>query len=599
MSDPALLQIDGLTTEFPSAGGRLQAVDGVSLRIGEGERVGLVGQSGCGKTVLALSMLRLVPEPGRLTSGRVLFRGRDVLGMEEEELRRLRGSDLAMTFQDPATALNPLMRVGAQLRETMTAHDRFASEADNRVVPLLRRVGIAGAPVRARDYPHQFSGGMRQRVMISMGLANEPGLLVADEATTALDVTTQAQVTELLRDVNRAQGTAVLLITHNLALVAGFCERVIVMHAGRVVEDAPVDQLFARPGHTQTRHLLRSIPSLDSPVPTRPRSAEAGGPAADSTPVLALNGVSKVFSSPAGSVRGVDDVTLTIGRGETLALVGESGCGKSTLAKVIACLTPPTTGTVAFEGEPLTGMGARRLRTVRPRLQMVFQDPLSSLDPRLTVGRIVAEPLANTGVARQARPDRVRELLDLVGLDLSMLDRRPHELSGGQRQRVGIARALATRPSFLLCDEPVSSLDVPVQAQILELLGDLQTRLGLTCLFISHDLAVVRQVADRVAVMYLGRIVELALTAELFARPQHPYTRALLDAVPVPDPAVERARAVPALAGEPPSPIDPPAGCAFHPRCPQARVPDPCAASVPALTVRAPGHVAACHLARP
>jgi len=614
--------VHDLSTRFFTSAGPVSAVEGVNLTIDAGERVGLVGESGCGKTVLALSMLGLVPEPGRVTSGRVVFRGRDVLEMDDESLRRLRGGDLAMSFQDPATALNPLMRVRAQIREAMVAHDRFGpADADRRVVPLLGRVAIPGAPDRAGDHPHQFSGGMRQRVVMAMGLANEPGLLITDEPTTALDAVNQAQVMALLGDVNAELGTAVLLITHNLALVAGFCDRVIVMYAGRVVEEGPVGQIFARPQHPYTWSLLRCLPRLDTdttgglpPMSGSPpdlaalppgctfhprcpfveprcreeepvladagqgqrarcfvrmsnvdhhrraadratdrptdRAPGRGGPARATSrtavtpspvpapgraanPMLAVHGLSKQFPSVAGVIRAVDGVTFAIDPGETLALIGQSGCGKTTLARLVTRLMPATSGTVSFEGEELTTMSAKRLRSVRPRLQMVFQDPRSSLDPRMTVGAILAEPLANVGVPRAARAGRARELLDLVGLPRTVAGRRPHELSGGQCQRVGIARALATGPSFMVCDEPVSALDVSIQAQILELLAELRARLGLTCLFISHDLAVVAHVADRVAVMCQGRLVEVAAVADVFARPRHPYTRALLDAVPL------------------------------------------------------------------
>ena len=668
-----ILQVQDLRTHFVTSRGVVRAVDGVSLEVAAGETVGVVGESGCGKTMLALSILRLVPEPGRVVSGRVLFAGRDVLTMDDEALRNLRGAHIAVSFQDPMTALNPIMRIGSQVEEAMTAHGRVSPrEAASRVVPLLGRVRIPAAEHRVHDYPHQFSGGMRQRVLISMGMSNEPELLIADEATTALDVTAQAQTMRLLAELNANLGTGVVLITHNMALVAGFCQRVIVMYAGRIVEDGPVEAIFNRPQHPYTWHLLRSVPRVDrlrrslasipgappdlSRPPTacrfhprcafrenrcvleeppldevapgqrsrcwvlmrnvadsltnghgsesegpeagraeRPANAEHGG----ETLILRAEGLRKYFADPGGSpVLAVDGVSLDVHRGGTLGLIGESGCGKSTLARLIAGLVPPTAGRVVFDGHDLARVGERELRRLRRHLQIIFQDPFSSLNPRMKVASIVAEPLANLGGGREGRRRRVLELLMEVGLDANLADRYPHELSGGQRQRVGIARALAPSPSLVVCDEPVSGLDVSIQAQIINLLRRLQRQMNLTYVFVSHDLGVVRHLCDRVAVMYLGKIVEIAPVAELYDRPQHPYTRALIDAVPVPDPRVKVAPRGVLLEGEPPSPLSPPSGCRFHTRCPIARVPGICADEEPPLQSHGRvGHTAACHFA--
>lgn len=667
-----MLELEDVCTEFVSARGVVRAVDRVSLGVAAGERVGIVGESGSGKTMLALSVLGLVPQPGRVVSGRVLFHGQDVLAMDQEERRRLRGAHLAMSFQDPMTSLNPLMRISSQIEEAITAHERVPSdEADERVLGLMRQVRIAAPESRAGDYPHQFSGGMRQRVMIAMGVSNQPELLIADEATTALDVTVQAQIATLLRRLSTDLGTAILLITHNLALAAGLCERLVVMYAGRIVEDGPVERILKEPQHPYTWYLLRSVPSVNRTrsrplvriagappdlsrlpagctfhprcafrvdrctteepplaesrpgqrtrcwvqmdnVPASARSAEAhappapvrgvssGRPGSDpaSDAVLRVENVAKYYqASGSKELRAVDGVSFTIRRNETFALIGESGCGKSTLAKIIACLTPATHGRVIFDGTDLSALSRGALRKARRRLQVVFQDPFSSLDPRMTIAKIVAEPLANFGWDTDNRRQRVRELLDMVGLGADVDSRYPHELSGGQRQRVGIARALAPEPSLVICDEPVSSLDVSIQAQILNLLQDLQNELGLTYLFISHDLGVVRQIADSVAVMYLGTFVEVADADDLYRRPQHPYSKALLEALPVPDLAAV-GRDSSAVDTEPPSPADSPAGCLFHPRCPIAQVPAPCSDRRPRLEPHgAEGQVAACHFA--
>ena len=672
-----VLRVTDLRTQFVRRNGApVRAVEGVSISVAAGQTVGIVGESGCGKTTLGLSILRLVPEPGRIVSGSIELNGRDLLGLNDGDMRRVRGDELAMSFQDPTAAFNPLTRVGAQIREAMTAQGRCSSEtASTRTLELLRAVSIPDAETRARDYPHEFSGGMRQRAMVAMGIANHPSILVADEPTTGIDVTVQAQVVELLRQLNHDLGMAILLITHDMGLVASLCDRVVVMYAGRVVEEGDTDRIFHDPQHPYTWSLLRSVPRLgidrrerlmdipglppdlaqvspgctfrdrcqfrlpkceeEPPLaslgstahrarcwvlmgslseadvqptlsgatradPVEELGGQDGRPVGADTPLLCVDNVVKHYSRGSGPmVRAVDGVSLVIGRGETLALIGESGCGKTTLARVITQLLPATSGRVVLAGRELAGLDDRRERHVRREIQMVFQNPASSLDPRMSIARSVAEPLLNYRVAKgKDLRDQVTDLLELVGLTPDIAQRHPHEISGGQRQRVGIARALALRPSLIVCDEPVSSLDVSVQAQIINLLQDLQSQLGLAYLFITHDLSVVRHLADRVAVMYLGKIVESATSADLFGSPQHPYTQVLLDAVSPPDPRLARTRAPLLAMGDLPSPTAPPTGCHFHTRCPIARAPGVCRDEQPALGPHGEvGQQAACHFA--
>ena len=675
-----MLEVEELSTHFFTRERVVRAVNGVSLTVEPGETLGVVGESGCGKTVLGLSILRLVPKPGRIVAGRVMVNGRDVLSMDNEALRHLRGGDVTMTFQDPMTALNPVTRIGAQINEAMTAHDRFTrAQSRRRVVPLMERVRIPSALRRSDDYPHQFSGGMRQRVLIAMGIANEPALLIADEATTALDATAQSQMVALLRQLNDDLGTAVMLITHNMGLVAGLCQRVVVMYGGQIVEQGDVNRVFARPQHPYTWHLLRSVPRAD--VPRRHRLVAVDGQPPDPSAlpsgchfhprcafqearcrleepvleeiepghlgrclVLAGAGAEDVraqmramelddpvehpVAEPAShqrrmmrrpgeqilrlddlhlryhagwfggtAVDALDGVSLEIHRGETLGLVGESGCGKSSLALTIARLLTVESGSILFDDRDVTALKGAALRDLRSDIQVIFQDPFSCLDPRMTVRSLVSEPLDNFHVGdREQRKTRVAELLELVSLNPAWADRFPHELSGGQRQRVGIARALALNPRLIVCDEPISALDVSIQAQIVNLLRDLQENLGLTYLFISHDLAVMRQIADRIAVMYLGRIVEIADADDLFARPQHPYTRGLLDSILTPDPSRTRPPTPPGLLGEPSSLAEIPTGCRFHPRCPIARAPGICRDHDPVLERQeGSNRFAACH----
>ncbi|HEX2273880.1 MAG TPA: ABC transporter ATP-binding protein [Acidimicrobiales bacterium] len=668
-----VLAVEDLRVHFDTDVGVVKAVDGVSWSLGSGETLGIVGESGSGKSVAALTVLGLVPAPpARFPSGRVYFDGRDLLAAGETELRRVRGRRISMIFQDPLNSLNPVFEVGAQVAEAIRAHDKVGrAAARRRAVDLLREVGIPDADRRSEEYPHQLSGGMRQRVMIAMALALDPQVLLADEPTTALDVTVQAQIMDLLGRLRADRGTAMVLISHDLGLVAGQADRVVVMYAGRVAEVAPVEDLYHRPRHAYTLGLLSSLahlgggaghrlraipgqpPSLLAVPPGCPfhprcgfatevcraeapplapkehpghlaachhsdRVAEAAAatlePAAavyrnrhmttagsqGTPPLLEVDGLAKHYRVRGGTMRAVDGVSFTVGRGETLALVGESGCGKSTTARSVLRLVEPTSGAVRFDGENITGASPARLRALRREMQMVFQDPYASLNPRMTVRTILSEPFRVHGLD----PDgQVTRLLDLVGLGSEHSGRYPHELSGGERQRVGIARAVALGPKLVVCDEPVSALDVSIQAQVLNLLANLQEELRLAYLFIAHDLSVVRHIAHRVAVMYQGGLVELADRETLFERPAHPYTQALLSAVPVPDPVKQRARPRIVVRGDVSSPVDPPGGCRFRSRCPKfaTELADAerrrCIEDAPALVDRGHGHPAACHYA--
>ena len=553
MSEP-LLSVRDLEVSFTDFDGEVvRAVDGVSLELAAGEVLALVGESGCGKSVTALTVMGLLGAANATTTGSARYGGRELIGASEDELRRLRGEELAMIFQDPLSSLNPVLRVGEQVAEQIAAHRAVGRrEARERAIELLRQVDMPEPERRADAYPHELSGGMRQRAMIAMALSCEPRILIADEPTTALDVTVQAQIVELIRDLRAETGAGVLLITHDFGVVAELADRVAVMDAGRIVEQGPVEQVFERPQDSHTRKLLDAVPRLDGPLPVRPaladRQARADGrrdPAAGAPgdPVLALTDLEVAFPSRgrrlrrgAEPLRAVDGVSLTIEAGETVGLVGESGSGKSTLARAAVRLLEPSGGRVAFAGRDVTRAGRRELDPLRSELQIVFQDPYGSLNPRKRVRDIVGLPLRLHGVGKAAADAQVDALLERMGLRAEHGDRWPHEFSGGQRQRIGIARALALNPRLVVLDEPVSALDVSVQAQILELLDDLQRDLGLAYLFISHDLGVVRQVADRVAVMRAGKLVEIAPVGELYARPRHPYTAELLRAVPLPDP---------------------------------------------------------------
>jgi peptide/nickel transport system ATP-binding protein len=557
-----LLEVRDLRVQFHGRGATTTAVDGLDVDVHTGETVALVGESGSGKTVTMLAALGLLPQ-GCTITGQVLYDGQDLLRMPRSVLRSLRGREIGTVFQDPLTSLHPSLRVVDQVAEALLVHSAGLAHRDARVraCALLERVGIAHPDRRTREYPHQWSGGMRQRAMIAMAIANGPRLLVADEPTTALDVTVQAQVLDVLREARDDLGAATVFITHDLGVVAELADRVVVLHRGRVAERAGVHELFAAPRHPHTIALLRARPRTDGPPPQRPALRVR-------PPVLQASDLVVEHARPGRPpLRAVDGVSLSLHPGETLALVGESGCGKSTLARALLRLGDSSSGSLRFGGQDVTTAGGRGLRAMRRSASMVFQDPYASLNPRMTAAACIAQPLRIAGTFRSAGGRRrVLELLDLVGLPAGAADRLPPEFSGGQRQRVAIARALALSPEVLVLDEPVSSLDVVVQAQVVDLLGRLQSELGLAYLFISHDLALVRALSDRVAVMYLGRVVETGSSEQVLARPTHPYTQSLLSAVPVPAPGARRAGRI-VLAGDLPDPAAPPPGCRFHTRC--------------------------------
>ncbi len=555
-----VLSVKGLTVSVRAAGLLTPLVSDLSFTLAPGETLAIAGESGSGKSITSLAIMGLLPPPAvRVTGGRVVLDGTDLLALPEGRMRALRGDRIAMIFQEPMTSLNPVMTVGAQLTEAIRAHAPTGPrEARDRALAALRQVRIPQPERRLRQYPHELSGGMRQRVMIAMALALRPAVLIADEPTTALDVTVQAEVLDLLRDLQAETGTAVILITHDMGVVAEMADRVVVMQAGRMVEEGPVREIFAAPRAAYTRALLAAVPRLGAGA----ARTELGPPPAP-VPVARLVEASVRFDIRGGllgrtthRVHAVEGVTFDIRPGETFALVGESGCGKSTIARALVGLVPHD-GHVEVAGQALKGLTAEGRRRLCSDVQMVFQDPMAALDPRMPVGDAVAEPLAIHGIGTRAeRRDRAADLFARVGLSPEHLTRYPHEFSGGQRQRICIARALALNPKLIICDESVSALDVSVQARVLALLEALKREFGIAYLFISHDMAVVENIADRVAVMFLGQIVELGSRAQVFGDPRHPYTKRLLEAVPVPDPArtpPARAR----LAGEPPSPVHP------------------------------------------
>lgn len=645
-AEAPILEVKDLTVTFPNPKGDVQAVRGVNYEVRPGEFLGIVGESGSGKSVSSMAVMGLLPSTAQIT-GSIRYRGQPLLDMTDHQMSKLRGREIAMVFQDPLSALTPVYTIGEQISEGLLIHDpSLSTEAANeRAIELLRIVGIPGAERRVKSYPHEFSGGMRQRAMIAIAIANDPDLIIADEPTTALDVTIQAQILEVLQKARELTGAAIVLITHDLGVVAGNADRIAVMYAGRLVETGAVEQVFSNPQMPYTTGLLRSVPNLATagtqrlvPLEGKPPSLSSLAPGCPFAPrcpiaidkcreiepelvehgipevqaachradeiargdllakdiyprpepvatrvkedrapnILEVTGLQKhfpllkgaVFKRQIGTVKAVDGIDLEIKAGQTLGLVGESGCGKSTTIGEILEMIAPQKGRLVINGVDVADLSRRERLAMRKDVQVVFQDPMAAIDPRLPVGEVIAEPLTVHKVPAQERSDKVAEMLELVGLDAEMAERYPHEFSGGQRQRIGIARALVTNPKLLVLDEPVSALDVSVQAGVINLLEDLRDSLGLSYLFVAHDLAVVRQISDYVAVMYLGRIVEYGESDELYRQPQHPYTRALMSAIPVPDPVVERSRERVMLSGDLPSPTDEISGCNFRTRCP-------------------------------
>jgi peptide/nickel transport system ATP-binding protein len=678
MSDP-VLRVSDLHVTF--AGG-VRAVRGIGYELRRGEVLGIVGESGSGKSASAQAVMGLLPANADV-QGSVVLNGQELIGLGDAALSRVRGDSIAMVFQDPLSALTPVYTIGDQIAEAVLVHrDVTKDAAHTRAVELLELVGIPRARDRVRAFPHEFSGGMRQRVMIAMAIANDPDVIIADEPTTALDVTIQAQVLEVLKTAREATGAAIVMITHDLGVVAGFAERVAVMYGGRIVESGPVDDVYARPRMPYTMGLLGSIPRIDAagrralvpisgtppslahlppgcpfaprcplvfdrclttepnltPVGTRPQLAachradaiEAGDfdphdvfptpelpdspaaavPRAERAVVLEAQDLVKhhalvkgaIFKRQVGTVRAVDGISFDIRAGETLGLVGESGCGKTTTLMQILEMVAPQSGRIVVLGHDVAALDAGARHALRRDVQVVFQDPLASLDPRMPVSDILAEPLRTHDATRERATARIRELLALVGLEPEHAERYPAQFSGGQRQRIAIARALALEPKLLVLDEPVSALDVSIRAGIINLLAELRARLGLSYLFVAHDLSVVRHIADRVAVMYLGRIAEIGEVARVYDAPAHPYTQALLSAIPIPDPVKERTRKRILLEGDLPSPADPPSGCRFRTRCQKFAVLDEqrrrrCIDEEPELGHNGADQAAACHYA--
>ena len=672
MANSPLLDIRDLHTDIEIRSGVVHALSGVDLHVNPGETLGIVGESGSGKTMTALSLMGLLPQGGSVSSGQIILDGQDLTKLALKEKRKLRGTKVGMIFQDPLTSLNPTMKIGLQVCEPLRVHEKLSKkEALERAVEILKRVGMPRPEVVINNYPHQLSGGMRQRVMIAMALVCKPRILIADEPTTALDVTTQMQILDLIDELRDEYQMGVILITHDLGVVAGHTDRVAVMYAGRIVETAPTKTLFTEPKHRYTSSLMAALPeralaagtklfsipgappsltnlpvgcrfaarclwatnecragypdlsgddthtfscfhpvqegdespaALQAKLDTQKNGDEAGAqqaPLVSSKVLLDVKEASREYESACsgffkrdkGVVSAVDRVSITVKKGETYGLVGESGCGKSTMGRLIAGLERPSSGAIELDGRDLATLKGRDAVTIHRDVQMMFQDSYAAMDPRMRIDQILAEPMSiqKTGNARQIA-ERIMEIIEQVGLTEEILDRYPHEFSGGQLQRIGFARSLTLAPDLIVADEPVSALDVSVQAQVLNLMKDLQAELGLSYLFISHDLAVVQYMADRIGVMYLGRIVEEGPAKEVVENPKHPYTKALIDSIPVPDPEFSHDDRAIKLTGEPPSAVNPPEGCRFRPRCPFAG--EECKIQ-PALTDER--HRVACH----
>ena len=665
-----LLQIKDLHTDIEIRSGVVRALSGVDLHVNPGETLGIVGESGSGKTMTALSLMGLLPQGGKVSSGSIILDGQDLTKMPLHLKRKMRGTKVGMIFQDPLTSLNPTMKIGLQVCEPLRVHEKLSKRAAlARAIEILKRVGMPRPEVVINNYPHQLSGGMRQRVMIAMALVCKPRILIADEPTTALDVTTQMQILDLIDELRDEYKMGVILITHDLGVVAGHTDRVAVMYAGRIVETAPTKTLFTEPKHRYTSSLMAALPERALAAGTKLFSIPGAPPSLTNLPkgcrfaarclwatdecradypplsgdenhtfscfhpvqegdespavlqammdsgkaedtvdatgqishevLLDVKEASREYESSGsgffkrdkGVVSAVDRVSISVKKGETYGLVGESGCGKSTVGRLIAGLERPSGGAIELDGRDLATLKGRDAVRIHRDVQMMFQDSYAAMDPRMRIDQILAEPMSiqKTGNARQIA-ERIMEILEQVGLTEEILDRYPHEFSGGQLQRIGFARSLTLAPDLIVADEPVSALDVSVQAQVLNLMKDLQQELGLSYLFISHDLAVVQYMADRIGVMYLGRIVEEGPAREVVNNPKHPYTKALIDSIPVPDPEFVHDESAIKLTGEPPSAVNPPEGCRFRPRCPFAG--EECKVQ-PMLTDEA--HRVACH----
>jgi oligopeptide transport system ATP-binding protein len=594
-ADTVVLRLEGLSVDFTTPTGTVAAVRDLWLRVGRGECIGVVGESGAGKSQAFLAVMGLLAGNGSAT-GKAVFGSDDLLALRDAALDRIRGARIGMVFQDPMTSLTPHIPVGDQVAEPMVRHLGLTwRDARARALTLLQQVHVSDAPRLVSQFPHELSGGMRQRVMIAIALACDPELLIADEPTTALDVTIQAQILSLLAELKRERGMAMVLITHDFGAVAGIADRVAVMQGGRIVELDTVRAVMKAPREPYTQALLRVVVETGR----NPAAVDATATAAGAS-TLAVSGlrvyfrVSQGWFARSAMLRAVDEVSFDLRPGEALGVVGESGSGKSTLARAVLRLLRPEAGQVVWLGTPVTDLSATALKPLRRNLQIVFQDPLASLDPRLTVGEIVSEPL-QVHRPELTAAERAREVADMlvrVGMSPGLITRYPHEFSGGQCQRIGIARAMILKPRLLVCDEPVSSLDVSIQAQILTLLEDLKREYSMSILLVSHNLAVVRRLCDRVLVLYLGRMMELAPTEALYTVPRHPYTRELLEAVPIPDPDLQPARLGRVLSGELPSALSPPSGCVYRTRCPQAAA--VCATEIPAWELES-GHGVACH----